>query len=122
VSYDDLIELARLCLTRAAATTSPPAAAELWRLATEYQARAAALGGGRLPDIAAAHGSAAQAAPALQQQRPQPRSDKPDVPVDEPAWPVQRVNKAGCRRVLAGLEGWHGYSHRTEASVPAHPT
>jgi hypothetical protein len=72
VSYDDLIELARLCLRQADATSNPVAAAELRRWASDYQTRAAALGGGGLPDIAAAHESAARAAPTLQQQQPQP--------------------------------------------------
>jgi hypothetical protein len=72
VSYDDLMELARLYLRQADATNNPAAAPELKRLASEYQARAAALGGGGLVDIAAAYEAAAPTTQALQQQQPQP--------------------------------------------------
>jgi hypothetical protein len=72
VSYDDLIELARLCLEQAAATSNPAVAAELGRLANDYQARAAALSGGRPLDIAAAYEAAAPTTQVLQQQQPQP--------------------------------------------------
>jgi hypothetical protein len=51
VSYNDLIELARLCLRQASAARTPALASELRRMAKEYQARAAALTGGQLPDI-----------------------------------------------------------------------
>ena len=43
VSYNDLIELARLCLLRANATRTPAAANELRRMAKEYEARADAM-------------------------------------------------------------------------------
>jgi hypothetical protein len=72
MSYDDLMELADRCLKQSGATGNPVVAAELRRLANEYQARAAALDG-RLPDIAAAHEAAAQASQVLQQQQPQPQ-------------------------------------------------
>jgi hypothetical protein len=61
VSYEDLIELARLCLRQAAATRNQAAAAELRRMASDYQARAAALDAARAPTPQ----------PALQQQQPQ---------------------------------------------------
>jgi hypothetical protein len=74
MSYDDLIELARLCLKQAASTSNATAAAELRRLAGEYQARAQALADEpHMPDIAAAFKSSPQGAqPSLQQQQPQP--------------------------------------------------
>jgi hypothetical protein len=74
VSYDDLIELARLCLKQAASTSNAVAAAELRRMAGEYQARAQALADEpRMPDIAAAFRSSPQGAqPSQQQQQPQP--------------------------------------------------
>jgi hypothetical protein len=51
VSYNDLTELARLCLRQANTARTPAVANELRRMAEEYQARAAALMGGQLPDI-----------------------------------------------------------------------
>jgi hypothetical protein len=51
------MELARLCLRQAAATSNPTAAAELRRMASDYEARATAL--------------APSQQPALQQQQPQ---------------------------------------------------
>ncbi len=39
-TYNDLIELARICKEQARATTSPDVAAELMRMAGEYQHRA----------------------------------------------------------------------------------
>jgi hypothetical protein len=76
LSYDDLIELARLCLKQAAATSNAAAAAELRRMASEYQARAAALDEApRMPNIAAAFELSPQRAqPSQQQQQPQPNS------------------------------------------------
>jgi hypothetical protein len=74
MSYDDLIELARLCLKQAASTSNATAAAELRRMASEYQARAQALADEpHMPDIAAAFESSPQGAqPSQQQQQPQP--------------------------------------------------
>jgi hypothetical protein len=74
VSYDDLIELARLCLRRAAATRNAATAAALRVLAGEYQARAAALDEApHMPNISAAFESSPQRAqPSQQQQQPQP--------------------------------------------------
>jgi hypothetical protein len=70
MSYDDLIELAHLCLRRAAATRNPATAAALRVLAGEYQARAAALDGARSPPVVAS-----PPAQPLQQQQPQPPAD-----------------------------------------------
>jgi hypothetical protein len=51
-TYDDLVELANICARKARLQlTSKQVAAELWKLATEYQTRAACLSGGKLPDI-----------------------------------------------------------------------
>ena len=47
----ETLELARLCLRQASAARTPALASELRRMAKEYQARAAALIGGQLPDI-----------------------------------------------------------------------
>ena len=76
VSYVDLIELARLCLKQAAATSNAAAAAELRRMASEYQARAAALDEApHMPNIAAAFESSPRGPqPSQQQQQPQPNS------------------------------------------------
>jgi hypothetical protein len=73
VSYDDLIELARLCLKQAAATSNPTAAAELRRMASEYQTRAQASDGGRrMSDSPAAFKTSPQGTqPSQQQQQPQ---------------------------------------------------
>jgi hypothetical protein len=82
VDYDDLLELARLCLRQASAARTPAAADELRRMAKEYQARADALTGGQLPDIAKAFGPPAREAPsstAHQQQQPQNGSEGADA-------------------------------------------
>jgi len=50
-TYEDLVELARICWKQAHWTTSLDAAAELKRMAKEYQQRAAQLNGGKLADI-----------------------------------------------------------------------
>jgi hypothetical protein len=70
VSYDDLIELADLCLRRAAATSNAATAAALRALAGEYRARAARLGEARPPPNVAP-----PLAQPLQQQQPQPPAD-----------------------------------------------
>jgi hypothetical protein len=49
--YEDLVELAKICVQQARATEARDVAAELRRMAKEYQQRAAALDGGQLPDI-----------------------------------------------------------------------
>jgi hypothetical protein len=51
MTFDDLVELARLCLKRAAETSNPAAAVQLRRIASEYQARAAGLGEAPTPVI-----------------------------------------------------------------------
>lgn len=50
-TYDDLLELARICAKNAYVTRSKEVAAELWSMAREYQKKAAIFTGGRLPDI-----------------------------------------------------------------------
>ena len=49
--YNDLVDLARLCLKRAREASSREAAERLMELAKEYQGRVAELAGGQLPDI-----------------------------------------------------------------------
>jgi hypothetical protein len=86
MSYDDLIEVVRLCLKQAASTSNATAAAELRRMASEYQARAQAslADEPRTPDIAAAFESSPRGVqPSLQQQQPQPEGGGEDeVPSD----------------------------------------
>ena len=50
-TYAELVELARMCAFNARATLDPRVAAELWKMALEYQEKAARLDGGRKPDI-----------------------------------------------------------------------
>jgi hypothetical protein len=50
-AYDELVALARACLAQSRASSSPDVAAELRKMAAEYQLRAAQLTGGNLPDI-----------------------------------------------------------------------
>jgi hypothetical protein len=49
--YDDLVELARICLKQAGEVKTPSVSAELRHLAKGYQVRAASMDNGRLPDI-----------------------------------------------------------------------
>jgi hypothetical protein len=44
------VELAKICIEQARATTAPDVATELRRMAKEYQKRAAQMNGGQLPD------------------------------------------------------------------------
>jgi hypothetical protein len=44
LTYEHLVELARLCVRNARITMDRQVADELWRMAKEYQARAATLG------------------------------------------------------------------------------
>ena len=44
LTYEDVVELARLCARNARITMSREVADELWRMAKEYQAQAAKLG------------------------------------------------------------------------------
>ena len=48
---EQLVELARLCANQARATSAKDVAATLWRMAQEYQRKAARLDSGKLPDI-----------------------------------------------------------------------
>ena len=50
-TYNDLVELARICIEQARATTARDVARELRRMAKEYQKRAAQMNGGQLPHI-----------------------------------------------------------------------
>ena len=50
-TYEDLVELARICAKNAHIADMPEIARELWKMAQEYQRKAAALDSGRLPDI-----------------------------------------------------------------------
>jgi hypothetical protein len=51
VKREQLVELARLCANQARATSAKDVAATLWRMAQEYQQKAARLDSGKLPDI-----------------------------------------------------------------------
>ena len=50
-TYASLAELARICAQQANYTRDREVARELWRMALEYQTKAAALDRGKLPDI-----------------------------------------------------------------------
>ena len=50
-SFDDMVNLARICIKQAQQVTDPHVSAELWLLAKEYRQRAAELDRGKLPDI-----------------------------------------------------------------------
>ena len=50
-SYDELVELARICLKQAREAKNPSVSAELRHLAKGYQMRAASMDNGKLPDI-----------------------------------------------------------------------
>ena len=52
---EQLVELARLCANQARATSAKDVAATLWRMAQEYQQKAARLDSGKLPDIGEKH-------------------------------------------------------------------
>jgi hypothetical protein len=49
--YDDYVQYARDCMRHAGTATTKEVAAELERIAREYQEKAALLAGGELPDI-----------------------------------------------------------------------
>ncbi len=49
--YEELLTLARLCLAQACGTSNRDVAEELTRMAKEYQRKAAALDGGKLPEV-----------------------------------------------------------------------
>jgi hypothetical protein len=50
-SYDELVELARICWRQSQVTQAQDVARELHRMAREYQQEAAKLDGGILPDV-----------------------------------------------------------------------
>ena len=50
-TYDDMVELARICAKNAQVTSMPRVARQLWKMAQEYQRLAAELDSGKLPDI-----------------------------------------------------------------------
>ncbi len=50
-TYDDLVELARICLKQSRESKNPFVSAELRHVAKGYQLRAAAMNNGKLPDI-----------------------------------------------------------------------
>jgi hypothetical protein len=80
VEYDDLMELARLCLLRASAARTPAVADALRGMAEEYHARATALMQKQRPDIAegALASSSSDASAVQQQQQPQSPSTGAD--------------------------------------------
>ncbi|GEM_PF-4184619 len=49
--HAELVELAQLCAFNARTTLDPRVAQELWRMALEYQERAAQADSGKRPDI-----------------------------------------------------------------------
>jgi hypothetical protein len=50
-SYDNLVEMARLCLEQARRAKNPSVSAEFMHLAKGYQIRAASMDNGKIPDI-----------------------------------------------------------------------
>ena len=50
-TYDNLVELARICLEQSRKAKNPFVSAELRHVAKGYQLRAAAMNHGRIPDI-----------------------------------------------------------------------
>jgi hypothetical protein len=50
-TYKDLVELAKICIVQARQGKTKEEAQKFHRMAKEYQRRAAALNGGRMPDI-----------------------------------------------------------------------
>jgi hypothetical protein len=50
-TYDDLVEIARVCLKQARVAKNPSVGEEFTHLAKGYQMRAASMVGGKLPDI-----------------------------------------------------------------------
>ena len=51
LTYDELVDLARLCARNARIATSREVADELWRMAKEYQSQAAKIDGSAVPEI-----------------------------------------------------------------------
>jgi hypothetical protein len=52
-THAELVELAKICAFNARAANEARVALELWRMAREYQEKAAELNSGKLPDIGA---------------------------------------------------------------------
>jgi hypothetical protein len=50
-TYDKVLELALMSARNARSASTEQAARELWKMAQEYQAEAAKLGNGRVPDL-----------------------------------------------------------------------
>ncbi len=50
-TYKELVDLATTCANSARSTTSKEAAHHLWQMAKAYQAKAAQLDSGKLPNI-----------------------------------------------------------------------
>ena len=50
-TYKELVDLATSCANSARLTTSPEVASQLWRMAMDYQEKAAKLNDGKLPNI-----------------------------------------------------------------------
>lgn len=77
-TYNDLIELARICIRQAKSAADPTVKEEFMKLAHEYQSRAAKLDSGILPDIGdeapdAAHPPPVSEASHVAQQQQQPQ-------------------------------------------------
>jgi hypothetical protein len=50
-AYERVLELAHICAKNAHLSTTPDVARELWKMAKEYQRKAATMDNGKLPDI-----------------------------------------------------------------------
>jgi hypothetical protein len=87
VAYNDLMELARLCLRQASAARTPAAANELRRMAKEYQARAAAHGAELLNIGDVAFGPPVPEAPSNTVQQQQQPQERPGVAEPSPFTP-----------------------------------
>jgi hypothetical protein len=90
LSYNDFVALARLCVRQARSAATEAAAGVLMRLAKDYQARAAQMRGGALPDIGedlAPPASAIGRHPVQQQQQPQAPEPEHDLTPQQPRRP-----------------------------------
>ena len=50
-TYKELVDLAISCADNSRLTTSPEVASQLWRMAMDYQEKAAKLNDGKLPNV-----------------------------------------------------------------------
>ena len=50
-TYKELVDLAISCADTSRLTTSPEVASQLWRMAMDYQEKAAKLNDGKLPNV-----------------------------------------------------------------------